>query len=46
MGAWRVRVVSTKLEYTTSLGKSCHRVLPRHPWKWIPVVGKWNMRWP
>ena len=32
LGAWRVRVVSTKLEYTTSLGKSCRGVLPGHPW--------------
>ena len=40
MGAWRVRVVSTKLEYTTILGQ----VLPCGPtWaplEWIPVVGK------
>ena len=46
MGAWRVRVVSTKLEYTMSLGQ----VLPQGA-TWarldqIPVVGKWNMRWP
>ena len=53
MGEWRVRVVSTKLEYTTSLGQ----VLPwGATWaplkwipvvgKWIPVVGKWYTRWP
>ena len=53
LGAWRVRVVLTKLEYMTSLGQ----VLPwGATWaplewipvvgKWIPVVGKWYTRWP
>ena len=32
LGAWRVRVVSTKLEYTTSLGQVLRGVLPGHPW--------------
>ena len=32
LGAWRVRVVSTKLEYTTSLGQ----VLPRGA-TWAPL---------
>ena len=40
MGVWRVRVVSTKLEYTTSL----RQVLPWGatwaPLEWIPVVGE------
>ena len=40
MGAWRVRVVSTKLEYMTSL----EQVLPWGatwaPLEWIPMVGR------
>ena len=43
MGVWRVRVVSTKLEYTMSLGQ----VLPcGATWALgygIPVVGKWYL---
>ena len=53
MGAWRVRVVSTKLEYMTSLGQVLSWGATWAPleWipvvgKWIPVVGKWYTRWP
>ena len=40
MGAWRVRVVSSKLEYTTSLGQVLPRGATWAPLEWIPVVGK------
>ena len=40
MGVWRVRVVSTKLEYTTSLGKVLLWGATWAPLEWIPVVGK------
>ena len=46
LGARRVRVVSTKLEYTTSLGQVLPRGATWAPLEWIPVVGKWYMRWP
>ena len=46
MGVWRVRVVSTKLEYTTSLGKVLPWGATWAPLEWIPVVGKWYIRWP
>ena len=41
MGAWRVRVVLTKLEYTTSLGQVLPWGATWAPLEWIPVVGKW-----
>ena len=44
LGAWRVRVVSTKLEYTTSLGQVFPWGATWAPLEWIPVVGKWYMR--
>ena len=40
LGAWRVRVVSTKLEYTTSLGQVLPWGATWAPLEWIPVVGK------
>ena len=53
LGAWRVRVVSTKLEYTTSLGQVLPWGATWAPLEWIPVVGKrihvvgkWYTRWP
>ena len=46
MGVWRVRVVSTKLEYTMSLGQVLPWDATWAPLKWKPVVGKWYMRWP
>ena len=46
LGVWRVRVVSTKLEYTMSLGQVLPWGATWAPLEWIPVVGKWYMRWP
>jgi hypothetical protein len=46
LGAWRVRVVSTKLVYTTSLGQVLPWGATWAPLEWIHVVGKWYMRWP
>jgi hypothetical protein len=47
LGVWRVRLVSNKLEYTTSLRQVLPSwSIPGHPLEWIPVVGKWYMRWP
>ena len=40
MGVWRVRVVSTKLEYMMSLGQVLPWGATWAPRKWIPVVGK------
>ena len=40
MGVWRVRVVSTKLEYTTSLGQVLPCGATWAPLEWIPVVSK------
>jgi hypothetical protein len=41
LGVWRVRVVSTKLEYTTSLRQVLPLgSIPRHPLEWIPMAGK------
>ena len=45
MGVWRVRVVSTKLEYMTSLGQVLPWGATWAPLEWIHVVGKWYMRW-
>ena len=40
LGAWRVRVVLTKLEYTMSLGQVLPRGATWAPLEWILVVGK------
>ena len=46
LGAWRVRVVLTKLEYTMILGQVLPWGATWAPLEWILVVGKWYMRWP
>jgi hypothetical protein len=46
LGAWRVRIVSTKLEYATSLGQVLPRGATWAPLERIPVVGNWYVRWP
>ena len=40
LGVWRVRVVSTMLEYTMSLGQVLPWGATWAPLEWIPVVGK------
>ena len=40
LGVWRVRVVSTKLEYMMSLGQVLPWGATWAPLEWIPVVGK------
>ena len=40
LGVWRVRVVSTELEYTTSLGHVLPWGATWAPLEWIPMVGK------
>ena len=40
-----MRVVSTKLEYTTSLGQVLSWGATWAPLEWIPMVGKRYMRW-
>ena len=46
LGAWRVRVVSIKLEYMMSLGQVLPWGATWAPLEWIPMVGKWYMWWP